>query len=417
VKVLFTTFGSFGDLHPYIAIGRELSKHGHQPAVATSAAYREKVEAQGLGFEPVRPDISLGDTEAIRYFFDQARGTERVIRAMASVVRETYEDTEAAAQRYDAIVTHPLSFAAAMIAEKRKLPWISSVLAPGSFLSAYDPPIPAPYPWLVKVRRLGPGAMRAVWRALTPISLRWMRPILELRRELGLPPRGNPLFEGAHSPDLVLALFSRVFAQPQLDWPTQTVVTGFPFHDAPSANLAPELESFLNAGSPPVAFTLGSSAVAAAGDFYAASMKAAERLEARALFLTGPHPQGLPDRLPPTALAWPYAPHEQIFPRSAAIVHQGGIGTTAQALRSGRPMVVVPFAHDQFDNARHARRLGVAKVIARRKYGEYAAAAALGRLLSESSYRQSAEKAGEAIRAENGASAAAAEIDKLLRRR
>jgi UDP:flavonoid glycosyltransferase YjiC (YdhE family) len=419
VKILFTTFGSFGDLHPYLAVGRELCRLGHSAAIGTSATYREKIQAQGLGFEPIRPDLSLGDADTIRYFFDQARGTERVIRAMASIIRETYEDTDAAAQRHDAIVTHPLSFAAVMIAEKRKMPWISSVLAPGSFLSAYDPPIPAPYPWLVKVRALGPGAMRALWRALLPISLRWMQPILELRRDLGLPWRGNPLFDAAHSPELVLALFSRVFAQPQPDWPKHTVVTGFPFHDAPSdpeAELAPELTLFLSAGSPPVVFTLGSSAVAAAGDFYMASLNAVERVGARALFLTGPHPQGLPERLPSNVLAWPYAPHEQIFPRSAAIVHQGGIGTTGQALRSGRPMLVVPFAHDQFDNADHARRLGAAKVIARRKYSGRTAAGALRSLLSESSYRKSAEKVGEAIQMENGAGAAAAEIDRLLSR-
>jgi UDP:flavonoid glycosyltransferase YjiC (YdhE family) len=416
VKVLFTTFGSFGDLHPYIAVARELCQLGHEAAIATSAAYGQKIKAQGIGFEPVRPDVSLEDAEMIRYFFDRARGTERVIRAIASVIRETYEDTEAAARSYDAIVTHPLSFAAVMIVEKRKLPWISTVLAPGSFLSAYDPPVPAPVPWLVKVRALGPGAMRAIWRALSPITLRWMRPILQLRRELGLQPRGNPLFEGAHAPGLVLALFSRVFAQPQPDWPAQTVITGFPFHDAPPSELAPELAFFLNSGPPALVFTLGSSAVAAAGDFYTASLRAVERLGARALFLTGPHPQGLPDRLPPAALAWPYGPHEQIFPRAAAIVHQGGIGTTAQALRSGRPMLVVPFAHDQFDNAERVRRLGVAEVIARPRYSERTAAAALRGLLTESSHWQSAEEVGEAIRAEKGASAAATEIDGFLRR-
>jgi UDP:flavonoid glycosyltransferase YjiC (YdhE family) len=413
VRILFTTFGSFGDLHPYIAIGRELRKLGHEAAIATSAAYREKIEAEGLGFEPVRPDISLADREVIGYFFDRARGTERVIRAMASVIRETYEDTAAVAPRYDAIVTHPLSFAAVMAAEKLKIPWISSVLAPGSFLSAYDPPVPAPVPWLVKVRALGPGAMRAVWRAFSPLMLRWMRPILEFRRELGLGTGANPLFEGAHSPGLVLALFSRVFAQPQPDWPKQAVVTGFPFLEAPAGDLAPELESFFDSGPPPVIFTLGSSAVAAAGDFYTVSLKAIERLGARALFLTGGHAQGLPERLPPCAMAWPYAPHERIFPRASAIVHQGGIGTTAQGLRSGRPMLVVPFAHDQFDNAEHVRRLGISVTIPRRKFNERSAAISLRRLLSDASYRAASAAVGDKIRPENGAFTAASEINRF----
>jgi rhamnosyltransferase subunit B len=152
----------------------------------------------------------------------------------------------------------------------------------------------------------------------------------------------------------------------------------------------------------------------AAGDFYSASLQAVERVNARALFLTGPSPQGLPARLPPSVLAWPYAPHEQVFPRASAIVHQAGIGTTAQALRSGRPMLAVPFAHDQFDNAERVCRLGAGLTIPRHRYSERAAAQALARLLATPSYEQSAHAASEAIRAENGAIAAAEEINRYL---
>jgi rhamnosyltransferase subunit B len=159
----------------------------------------------------------------------------------------------------------------------------------------------------------------------------------------------------------------------------------------------------------------------AAGDFYSASLQAAERVKTRALFLTGPSPQGLPARLPPSVLAWPYAPHEQVFPRASAIVHQAGIGTTAQALRSGRPILAVPFAHDQFDNADRARRLGVGLTIPRHRYTERAAARALARLLATPlatpSYEHSARAASEAIRAENGAVAAAEEIGGYLMKR
>ena len=416
-RVLFTTFGSYGDLYPYLAIGRELGKMGHEAGLATTARYREKVEGAGLTFVSVRPDAKLEDPDLIRYFFDRVRGTERVVRAMASVVRETYQDTLAAARNFDLIVTHPLSFAAVLAAEKLGLPWISTVLAPASFVSACDPPIPAPFPWLVKVRTLGSAAMRITWRLLMLASLGWMQPVTELRREIGLPPGGNPLFEGSHSPDLVLALFSKIFAQPQPDWPRQTAVTGFPFYDEPSGSLAPELAAFLDGGPPPVVFTLGSSAVMAAGDFYSASLQAVERVNARALFLTGPSPQGLPARVPPSVLACPYAPHEQVFPRASAIVHQAGIGTTAQALRSGRPILAVPFAHDQFDNAERVRRLGAGLTIPRHRYTERAAAEALARLLATPSYEQCARAAGEAIRAENGAAAAAEAIDAYLTKR
>jgi rhamnosyltransferase subunit B len=408
-RVLLTTLGSYGDLYPYIAVGIELRHLGHAVLIATSASYREKVESAGLEFAPVRPDISLDDAALMRAFFDPLRGTERVARAICSVVRETYQDTLAAARGCDAIVTHPITFAAVLVAQKLELPWISSVLAPGSFISAYDPPVPAPAPWLVNVRAMGPGAMAAVWRATKRFTLGWFRPVLELRQEIGLAPGGHPLFEGANSPDLVLALFSRALAEPQPDWPKQAVLTGFPFHDSAASELAPELAAFFEAGPPPLVFTLGSSAVAAAGDFYSVSLEVVRRLNTRALFLGAP-----PGRTPPEVLVWPYAPHEQVFPRASVIVHQGGIGTTAQALRSGRPMLVVPFAHDQFDNAARVRRLGAATTVPRQRYSERTAVAALQPLLTEPSYREAAKTLSEAIRSENGAATAARAIDLYL---
>jgi UDP:flavonoid glycosyltransferase YjiC (YdhE family) len=257
--------------------------------------------------------------------------------------------------------------------------------------------------------------MRAVWNVGKTASLRWVKPVIELRRELGLPSAGHPLFEGANSPDLVLALFSRFFAPPQPDWPPQTVLTGFPFHNSGSALLPRELDTFFNRGPAPVVFTLGSSAVGAAGAFYADSLRAAIRLNARAVFLTGPHPQGLPETLPENAISWPYAPHEPVFARAAAVVHQGGIGTTAQALASGHPTLVVPFAHDQFDNAEHVRRSGAGLSVPRSKYNARSAERALGQLLREPSYAVAAADMGSKLRSEHGAESAARAIDGFLR--
>jgi rhamnosyltransferase subunit B len=415
--LLFTTFGSYGDLYPYIALAIESKDLGHRVTIATSETYRAKVESEGIGFAAIRPDMSLENREMMQYLFDQRRGTERVIRAVADVVRDSYEDTVQASADVDAIITHPMTFGAVLVAQKLRLPWISSVLAPISFLSAYEPPIPAPLPSIVKLRRFGPGVMRAVWNAGKRHSMSWTRPVTKLRRELGLPPAKDPLFEDAQSPELVLALFSPSFAEPQPDWPAQAVITGFPFYDGPDVRMPAELEAFLEAGDPPIVFTLGSSAVGAAGDFYADSLRAAESLNARAVFLTGPHPQNLPQALPSSVIAWPYAPHALIFKRAAAIVHQGGIGTTAQALRSGRPLLTVPFAHDQYDNAERIRRLGVGLTVSRSKYKARSAATALRTLLQEASYPEAAAAAAARIRSENGAATAARAIHDFVRRR
>jgi UDP:flavonoid glycosyltransferase YjiC (YdhE family) len=412
-RVLFTTFGSYGDIHPYMAIGIELQKRGHAVTIATSSSYAAKITSEGLGFHPVRPDVSLEDKALLAYVMDARRGSERILRYIGADVRQSYEDTLPAARQADLIVTHPITFGGVMAAEKLGSPWISTVLAPISFLSAWDPPVPAPTPWIVKVRALGPGWMRLIWQLAKYDTRRWIKPVLALRRELGLPDRGNPLFDGSHSPRLALALFSRCLAEPQPDWPPQTLVTGFPFFDRhhEQAQMEPALHRFLSDGPPPVVFTLGSSAVGAAGDFYRDSLQAIGKMGVRALLLTGSHPQGLPETLPAGVMAVSYAAHSEVFPRASAIVHQGGIGTTAQAMRAGRPALIVPFAHDQFDNAERVRRLGAAEVVYRSRYNALTAETALGRLRNCDS---AAAQLGDSVRAERGVECAADSIERTL---
>jgi UDP:flavonoid glycosyltransferase YjiC (YdhE family) len=255
--------------------------------------------------------------------------------------------------------------------------------------------------------------MRLIWQLAKYDTRRWIKPVLALRRELGLPDRGNPLFDGSHSPRLALALFSRCLAEPQPDWPPQTLVTGFPFFDRhhEQAQVEPALHRFLSDGPPPVVFTLGSSAVGAAGDFYRDSLQAIGKMGVRALLLTGSHPQGLPETLPAGVMAVSYAAHSEVFPRASAIVHQGGIGTTAQAMRAGRPALIVPFAHDQFDNAERVRRLGAAEVVYRSRYNALTAETALGRLRNCDS---AAAQLGDSVRAERGVECAADSIERTL---
>jgi UDP:flavonoid glycosyltransferase YjiC (YdhE family) len=244
----------------------------------------------------------------------------------------------------------------------------------------------------------------------------WSDPIRELRAELGLPPGADPIFEGQHSPDLVLAMFSSLLGAPQPDWPPNTRVTGFPFYDRLDKGLAlpPELAQYLDAGPPPIVFTLGSSAVMDAGDFYQQSAAAAVALGRRAVLLVGRQPANRwPESLPYGVVAFEYAPFSEIFPRAAVIVHQGGVGTTAQALRSGRPMLIVPFAHDQPDNAARAVRLGVARQISRGRYEASRVAAELRRLLDDPGSRDRAAQVGQSIQSEDGVSAACDAIDQV----
>jgi UDP:flavonoid glycosyltransferase YjiC (YdhE family) len=346
-------------------------------------------------------------------------GPAVVLREMVlPALRDTHADTLAAAEGADVVVTHPLAFTAPIVAAERRVPWISTVLAPLSFFSRHDFPVLSTVPRAWRAYGV-PGMPAFIDNVMRLVTRPWMRPVRDLRKELGLQPGGHPLYEGQHSPLCVLALFSRVFADPQPDWPGNVRVTGFAFRDTPGdgGSEGAELEAFLAAGSPPIVFTLGSSAVNVAGSFFSESLAAARRLGVRAVLLVGDQPGNRPPGpLGDDAIAIAHAPHHALFPRVAAVVHHGGIGTLAQALRSGRPMLVVPWSHDQPDNARRAARLGVARILSSGRYRADRAAEALGVLLEDPAYAARAAQVSAIIGSEDGAAAACEEIERAVGR-
>ncbi len=422
-RIILSTFGSFGDIHPFVAVALELKARGHQPVIATSEIYREKMETVGLEFHPVRPDMPSIDqpdevAKVVGEVMDPRRGPEAVGDMLIPYLRDIYDDLEAATAGADLLLTHVLPFAGTLVAQKKGLPWISSVLAPASFLSVYDPIVPPQWPWLYHLMRLTPWVGKGVM-ALATIKLDKMsEPVYKLRAEIGLPRGDNPLLKGQHSPTKVLALFSKVMAEPQPDWPANTVVTGFPFYDRRDyfgeTEVAKNLLEFLDAGPPPIVFTLGSSAIWVAHDFYLDSITAAKALGRRALLLIG-NERNLPTGVLPEGIAaFEYAPYSQVLPRACAIVHQGGVGTTGQGLRSGQPTLVVPHAHDQFDNGNRVARLGCGRVLPRPRYNAGTATRELRELLANPAYAGSAAKVGEIVKQEDGARVAADEIERVL---
>lgn len=414
-RILLVTFGSLGDLHPYLELGRELQKRGHAPLVASVPAYAPRVRAVGLDFHPVRPDINIEDAEQLRRAMHARNGSKYVLADLAlGRLREGFDDLRAAARDADLIVSHPIAFGALLLARASRRPWVSVALSPLSLFSALDPPTFPGLPFAERVAALSPVFQRVLLALLDRVSRSWLKPYREIERELGLAPGPNPIFRGQHSPHLTLALFSPHFARPQSDWPAHTVATGFPFYAHADAS-GPEIERFLDAGEAPIVFTLGSAAVGLAGDFYEHSVLAVRRLGARALLLAGRDPRNQPRQpLPPSILAVPYAPHATVFPRASVIVHQGGIGTTGEALRAGRPMLVVPYSHDQPDQARRLRRLGVARSLPRARYDAASAGRELRLLLEDSATRERAAALGALVRAENGVQTACDALERLL---
>jgi UDP:flavonoid glycosyltransferase YjiC (YdhE family) len=229
----------------------------------------------------------------------------------------------------------------------------------------------------------------------------------------GLPPAKHLLADWWHSPQRVIALFPDWFAAPQPDWPAQTVQTGFPlFDEKDSRALAPELEDFLNSGSPPVVLTPGS-AMNQGHHLFREAAKALRRIGRRGLFLT-PFSECLPPDLAPDILALPYVPFSQVLPRCAAIIHHGGIGTCAQALHAGIPQLIQPMAHDQLDTLSRVRDLGVGMGIMPRHFRENPLAIALETLLSTPSFRKNAERLPEKFRPAEWLESTCRQIEALL---
>jgi rhamnosyltransferase subunit B len=418
LRILVSTWGSYGDLYPYIGLGLELQRRGYRPLLAMPALYRPLVEREGLEFAPVRPDLDINDLALAARVMDPIKGAEVIFgEIIVPHLAETYADLMAASAGVEAVISHPASPASVILAEEKRLPWISSVLAPMSLFSAHDPVTPPPAPWLQPILATSLSLSRAFLWLTHRITQKWAEPIQEFRRARGLNRTGNPVIEGQHSPNLVLAMFSRVLAQPQPDWPANVCVTGASLYNGNTSDqLPPDIAKFLDGGAPPVVFTLGTSAVASAGRFYEVSTEVIDRLGLRAILLIGPHAVNRPKRRSDRVLLAEFAPHAALFSRAAAVVHQGGAGTLHQALAHGLPMLVVPHSHDQPDNARRAVAAGVARTVTPRLYTVSRVARELRALLA-GRYAARAQEVADLVRRERGAVAAVDAIDQFLTRR
>ncbi len=420
-RIVLATFGTHGDLHPFMALALALQRRGARVTLAAAGEYRDKVEAEGLAFAPMRPDMQ---SVVERLGMDERALTERIARQpqfllthiVMPALREAYADIMAITDDADALVTHSVAYGAKLAAEVRGLPDFSVALQPMVLWSIHDPPIVANAQRLSRwVYRRGPTLTRAFIGLGKRVGRPWARPIDALRDELGLPPaKAHPLFEGAFSGDGVLALFSPLFGPPQVDHPPRTAIVGFPFHDRENgtdASLDPATQRFVAAGDAPLVFTQGTSAVHDAEVFVRESLGAVRRLGARAVFVlddarVARWASEASDRVHITG----YAPYARLFPQAAAIIHHGGMGTTAQALRSGRPQLVVPHLVDQPDNAARVVRLGVGRTLARGVYRADRAADALGAMLADAALERRATDVGALVAREDGADTAASRI-------
>ncbi len=415
-RIILATFGSLGDLHPFLAIGQALKKRGAHPVMAIPETNIAKAEAAGLEAVPVVPgmdriaaDYGMDAESFARKAFGDAPAIAKTV--LLPYFNEAFDKLDAIAGDADLIAGATYMFAAPVVAEKRNLPYATLVLQPLSLLSDYDPPLLWEYPvlalnpqaeWQVAWNRFANFFMRVELRRRYSFSLN------RLRRARGLGPVWmTPFFDVPPNNKATVVMYSKVMGDIQPDFPPNTHIVGFPQFDSENGkneDLPDDLKAFLEDGEPPIVFTLGSFSVYAPGSFFISSREAARRLGRRSVIITGSTDTSLSA---PDCFCVRYARISQLFPRGAVIVHHGGIGTTGTALRSGRPQLVVPHFGDHPDHAARVKRIGAGLVIKHTRYSVENATKALSALLENPAYAERAAELGEVVRAENPAGDAA----------
>ena len=361
MKFLMSALGSAGDVHPFIAIGIVLRTRGHDVRILASPPFEERIRRAGLAFAPLG---TADDYERVlqRPELWQPRGGARLILdELLQRLPEGYAATDRYAHESGTVlVGSTLSWGVRLVQEMRGLPAATVHLSPVCLQSATQPAI---LPGVGDLSWMPAWALRALQRAGERLLLdRWIGPRLNaFRATLGLAPVRRIWSRWMHSPDLVIGAWPSWFAPPQADWPPATIVSGFPLFGEQGTDLSPSLAAFLAAGPPPIGITPGS-AMAHGEAFIARALAACAATGQRALLIT-PYRAQLPASLPDDVHVVDYAPFGALLPRLSALVHHGGIGTSAQALAAGVPQLVVPFAHDQFDNAARLQRLGASRTL------------------------------------------------------
>jgi rhamnosyltransferase subunit B len=382
MTILLLTIGSAGDVHPFIGLGLALKSRGHAVKIITNPFFGEIANRVGLELIPLGTIEKFRATLADPLLWHRTKGTATVFDIVLDGLRETYDavaNNDVPGQTV--LVSSSLGFAGRIAQDKLGIPTATVHLSPSQFRSLIDPP-KLPGMWMPKW--LPMWLKKLTWSAADRLVLdRMLGPrINAFRAELGLPPVSGILRDFWNSPQRVIGLFPDWFARPQSDWPPQTRLTGFPrFDETEAHDEDPELDRFLNNGSPPIVFTPGS-AMYHGHDFFLASVEACKRLDRRGIVLTR-HVEQIPKDLPESVRHFAYAPFSQLLPRAAALVHHGGIGTSAQAMAAGCRQLITPFAHDQFDNANRLVKLGVGKSIPAKKYNVQSAVRELDFLLHD----------------------------------
>jgi UDP:flavonoid glycosyltransferase YjiC (YdhE family) len=419
-RIVISTVGSAGDLNPFLALGLGLRERGHDVLFAVEDRMSRAIREAGFPIHPLAGDGQEIFEQYSAEFIDKLTpiASLRVVveRYLLPALRTNVEELRAASVGADLLVTAAVQLAASFVAEQTGIPWASVALTPIVVPSAYVAPVPGftlPGPLQRAVNRFfWTGGILTVRRIAD-------RPVNRIRQEYGLPPLRDVMYTGNLSREYTAVAISPTFIPRPPDWPSYIAETGFLYWDTPDSWHEPEaLTAFLAGPEPVIAVSSGSMGPEikhAFTQFFATSIEAVRRAGARALVI-GAAPGVLTDPLPEGVFATPFAPFSQVYPRCAAVIHHGGIGTTAQSLRAGVPTLIVPWGVDQYYHGEAVKQLGAGRWMQRRFYTVERASSALKTLLTDPCYRQRARAVAATIAREDGLATLCDGLASVLRR-
>ena len=412
MRILIQSFGSYGDIYPFIGLGRELQFRGHEVIFFANGRFESISKEAGLQFVEVGSEGQYETFLENPDMWSPQKGFKFLLGVLIDYLPLAYHETLPYVKpEHTIIIGSSLAFSARLIQETHQIPGVTVHLAPSIFRSVYRPPeipglfMPVWIPHFIKNVMYWFGDKYVV----DPLVADGLN---AFRDTLNLPPVNRVFFEWVHAPDLVIGLFPDWFGDPQPDWPKQVRCTGFPLFDDTADGLDHEMNAFLDSGSRPIVFTAGT-AMKHGTDFFDASVKACDKLNRRGILLTR-YPEQLPEQLPSEIIHVGYAPFSSLLSRAAALVHHGGIGTTSQALRAGIPQLIRPCAYDQFDNALRLETLGVGKMIDRDAYNPDSVREGLETLLNDPSYSHNCQVIADRFKGINSISESCDHIESIF---
>lgn len=384
MHLLLTALGSYGDVLPMVGIGSTMRARGHDVSVITNPHFRPVVEGAGLELIPIGTGEEYDELVDHPALWQPIAGPKFLLEFTASYLRELYEVIEANHRSGESVLgSHGLDLAGRIFSEKHGVPQATIHYAPLALRTVHDTPnfiggfTQPPTPRWVKRLQFWLGDKLMIDKVLGG-------EVNGLRAELGLPPVSRIFRQWHNSPQLTLCLWPEWFGPKQPDWPDSAELVGFPLWDSDAeAELSEDVVGYLEEGGEPIIFAPGS-ANTQAEEFFATAVEVCERLAQRGILLTK-YPEQLPANLPSGVRHFDFVPFSKLLPHVAALVHHGGIGSSAQALAAGVPQLVMPMAYDQLDNATRLKRLEVGDWIMPKQFNAYKVANRLAELLQQPS--------------------------------